>query len=211
MSSDYRLEISRTEKDRLAKLKIHFPYTRKDLIDEIEKESWDNPGNINPLGVDLWQAQRAKCMRPKEEHGKVKSLCDWLSSDEIKRTLIDWMFDHIPALSWEYDYDKVSMFNHTLAHSELTRDVPGFVNVLHTDYRKLVATGMIYLTNRDSPDLSTYFYDTMDRQNPVRMTTEFGDGWWHANGNNTWHEGWNRTDQFRYVILLGLTLNVTPI
>lgn len=211
MSFNYQLEIGQTEKNRLSKIKIHFPYSREELLQEIEQEEWNNPGTINPLGVDLWKAQRVKCMHPKEEHLKLKSLCRWLASDKVKQSLIDWMFDQIPALSWEYDYNKQSMFDHTVMHSELNRDIPGFVNVLHTDYRKLVATGMIYLTDYDTPDLSTYFYDTPDRQNPLRMTTEFGDGWWHANGNNTWHEGWNRTDQYRYVILMGLTLNVTLI
>lgn len=120
------------------------------------------------------------------------------------------MFDHIPDLAWEYDCNVKSMFEQTRLHAEFSKDVPGFVNCLHTDYRKLVATGMIYFCEFDDPDLSTVFYDTFDRLNPLRMVTGFGKGWWHANGNDTWHEGWNRSYHDRYSCLLGLTLNVVP-
>ena len=34
---------------------------------------------------------------------------------------------------------------------------------------------------------------------------------WYLNYHNTWHEGWNRTDQVRYSGLLGLTINVTDL
>lgn len=211
MSQEFKLDFVPAEKHRVYRTKLSMPYSREEIIEEMERENWVSPGSINPLGTDLWHATRYKVMHPIDENQKLLSLKNFLGSDELKAHAIDQMFTNLEELSWEYNYNRESMFNETNIHCEFTKDMPGFVNPLHTDFRKLVATGMIYLTDRDDPDLSTQFYDDMERSNPIRMTTDFGDGWWHANGNNTYHEGWNKTNQVRYVILLGLTMNVVPI
>jgi hypothetical protein len=200
-----------TPKDRVSTLQLDMPYTRSELLTELENEEWVSPGIINPLNADLWNGTRFKCMHPKPEHSKLTALANFLNSGQTKHQLISWLFDTTPSLSYEYDWTVDTMYKHCSLHSEITRDSPGFINVLHTDYRKLVATAMIYLTDRDDPTLSTYFYDTMERDNPIRMPTNFGHGWLHSNGNNTWHEGWNKTPEVRYTILLGLTMNVTPL
>lgn len=205
------LQINQATKRRVFTLNFNFGFSRQDLMQELEDEHWRSPSEFNPLGTDLWDAQRAKVMEPKANHPIMRQLVEYFHSRELKQQLIDYMFAHLPDLSWEYNCDPTSMAEETYLHGEFTRDSPGFVNVLHTDYRKLVATGMIYLTERDDPDLSTMFYDSFERTNPVRIPTHFGQGWWHANGNDTWHEGWNRTNQYRYTVLLGLTMNVQKI
>lgn len=211
MNTEFKLDFTPAEKHRAYRTKLVMPYSREEIIEEMDREAWVSPGTINPLGVDLWHATRYKVMEPTEENTKLQKLKEFLSSDELKAHIIDQMFNNLEELTWEYNYNRESMFNETHLHCEFTKDMPDFVNPLHTDFRKLVATGLIYLTENDDPNLSTMFYDDMDRTNPVRMTTNFGDGWWHANGNTTYHEGWNKTDQVRYVILQGLTMNVVPI
>lgn len=210
-SPSFTLNFKATPKYRVSTVQLDMPYTRSELLTELENEEWVSPGNINPLGVDLWHSTRFKCMHPKAEHTKLTALTNFFNSNHAKHQLVSWLFTTAPALSFEYDWNIDTMCDHCLLHGEITKDSPGFVNVMHTDYRKLVATGMIYLTERDDPNLSTYFYDTMQRDNPVRMSTNFGNGWVHSNGNDTWHEGWNKTPNMRYSILLGLTMNVTPV
>jgi hypothetical protein len=203
------IKITATGKWKLAHIHVDIPYTFEEVLKELGNETWVSPGDLNPLNVDLWQGQRAKCMNPR---GKILTqIQSYLCDESTVWSLIHWMYDTIPGFAQDYDWSPQDMFDHCMFHAELTRDAPGFVNVLHTDYRKLVATGMLYLTKQDDSNLSTVFYDTANRGNPVRMTTNWGDGWWHANGNDTWHEGWNHTQSIRYSFLLGLTLNVQPV
>ena len=100
------------------------------------------------------------------------------------------------------------MSQNTILHAEFSKDMPGFENGIHCDMRRLVGTGLIYLTDRDNPDLASAFYDHPDRHNPHRVETGYGVGWVHSNDWNTWHDGWNRTNETRYSILLALTLQL---
>jgi hypothetical protein len=195
---------------RVFKLKIDIPYTYTDVLAELESITWRNPGEIARSGLDLWSEQRLKYYKLDDTVPKLLDVHNHLTSTEAKYQYIDTMLENVPEIAWEYDFDRQQLFDHTNLHAELTRDAPEFVNVLHTDFRLLVATGMVYLTEHDSDALCTVFYTSADRDEPLRMTTEFGSGWWHMNGNDTYHEGWNKSDKFRYSFLLGLTLNVVP-
>jgi len=96
----------------------------------------------------------------------------------------------------------------TQLHAEFTKDLPGFENGVHCDMRRLAATGMVYLCNGDDPEIASAFYDHPDKWSPQRVTTGYGLGWVHSNDWNTWHDGWNRSDQTRYSILRALTLKL---
>lgn len=207
----FPLSLKSTLKWKVTHLHVDLPFSQEELLSELEQEEWVNPSVINNLGNDNWGGVRFKCMNPKLEHRNMRLLHDFFQSDELKQRLVHWMYETDDSMNWDWEWTPEQMCAHTRLHGEFSRDMPGFVNVMHTDYRKLVATGMVYFSSQDDDRLSTVFYDTMDRANAVRMTTDFGDGWWHSNGNNTWHEGWNKTDQVRYSALLGLTLNITPI
>lgn len=198
------------QRKRVFSLHIAIPFDYHDVLAELESISWHNPSQYARSGLDLWDTQRLKCLHIGPELPKLYQILNQLTSTQSKYLFIDAMLENVPDIAWEYDFDREQMFDCTNLHAELTRDAPGFVNVLHTDFRLLVATGMVYLTDSDNTELSTMFYTSQQRTEPLRMTTNFGDGWWHVNGNNTYHEGWNRTDRFRYSFLLGLTLNVVP-
>lgn len=190
---------------------MDLPFSPYELRAELEAEKWIPHGAVGAVGNDPWPGMRFKVLRPKPSNKKLTSIWNYCCSDQLKQTFIDWMYQYVHGIAVDWDMHPETMFKTCHLHGEFTKDMPGFVNDIHTDYRKLVATGMIYLSDRDDPDLSTYFCDDLNRTNQIRMTTNIGDGWWHANGNDTWHEGWNRTDQVRYSILLALTINTSTI
>lgn len=203
----YPIKIHPTSKYRVASFHIDLPYSHTELVEELEKENWIPHGEIGEVGNNPWPGTRYKVLWPDQGNKKLTELWNYCCSDKLKQTFIDWMYQYIRNISVDWDWRPENMFKSCHLHGEFTKDMPGFVNDIHTDYRKLVATGMIYLTDKDNPDLSTYFCDDLQRTNQFRINTNFGDGWWHANGNDTWHEGWNKTDQVRYSILLALTVN----
>jgi hypothetical protein len=190
---------------------LNMPYSREQVLQELENEEWVPHGMVAPVGHNPWPGTRFKCMRPKWENQALVYISRYYGSDAFKRRIIDWMYEHYQSIDVTWGLTADEMFNKSRTHIEFTKDLPGFVNDIHCDYRQLIATGMVYFSESDNPDLSTYFYETQDRVNPIRMPTNFGDGWWHMNYHNTWHEGWNRTDQVRYSGLLGLTINVADI
>jgi hypothetical protein len=203
------ITLEKTTKNKLAKLQLHLPWSFEEIHQDLEKETWTNPGSDNKFGLDLWEGWREKCHSPQTK--TLSTLINFFRTDQLKKQLIGWLYENVTNFNTEYMMTQQELNDCCSLHGELVKDTPGFVNILHTDYRRLAATGMIYLTEHDDPNVSTVFYDSRERVNPVRMTTNFGDGWWHANGNDTYHEGWNRTNQFRYSFLLGLTLNIQPL
>lgn len=209
MHNFYPIEIEPTTKRRVARFHIDLPYSHAELIEELEQEQWIPHGVLGAVGNDPWPGMRFKVLRPQPQNKKLDSIWQYCCSDALKKTLIDYMYVHVHNIAIDWDMHAETLFKTCHLHGEFTKDLPGFVNEIHTDYRKLVATGMIYLSEKDDPDISSYFCDDLARTNQIRMTTNFGDGWWHANGNDTWHEGWNRTGNTRYSILLALTINTT--
>lgn len=193
----------------MARFHVDLPCDHDQLRTELDRENWIPHGDIGAVGNNPWPGMRFKVLRPSLHNRRLHEIWEFCCSDQLKQFFIDWMYLHIPNIAVDWDMHPETLFKSCHLHGEFTKDMPGFVNDIHTDYRKLVATGMIYLTNHDDPDLSTYFCDDHDRTNQLRMTTNWGDGWWHANGNDTWHEGWNRTTHVRYSILLALTINTT--
>lgn len=203
-----KIHFSPSAQTRVGYLRLELPFEHAELLAEFENENWINPATTNKIGEDLWGEQRAKCMRPKQENKNLMSLFEYFRSNELKRTFIDFLYQASPMLKNDWEWTPEDMFASTDLHGHFVKDYPGFVNVLHTDYRRLVGTAMIYFNDRDNPDSSSWFYNSIHRDNPMRMPTGFGVGWIHSNGNDTWHEGWNRTDQMRYSALLGLTLDM---
>ena len=195
----------------VSQLKLDMSWERAQVIAELENEEWVPHGMVAPVGHNPWPNTRYKCLRPKWENQTLITLSEFFRGEKFRRQAIDWMYQEYHGIDVTWGMSADEMFRRSRTHIEFTRDMPGFVNDIHCDYRQLIATGMIYFSDTDSPDISTYFYTTKDRAEPLRMPTKFGDGWWHMNYHNTWHEGWNRTDQVRYSGLLGLTINVTDL
>lgn len=190
----------------VSELKLELPFERAQIIQELDSEEWVPHGEVAPVGHNPWPNTRYKCLRPQWKHQALTAVSRYFGSVEFKRRVIDWMYQEYHGIDVTWGMGAEEMCRRSRTHIEFTKDMPGFVNDIHTDYRQLIATGMIYFSDHDTPDLSSYFYTDQNRSNPTRMTTAFGDGWWHMNNHDTWHEGWNRTDQIRYSGLLGLTI-----
>lgn len=197
-----------TSLQRVGLVQLNLPFSFEDVKTELENEIWIDPTSTNKLGTDLWDSQRYNCMRPKIKHRCLTELFNYFRSDELKTKFINFLYQVSPTLKTDWDWYPEDMFKGTSIHGHFVRDNPGFVNVLHTDYRRLVATGMIYWNQDDNEDVSTWFYSGIHRTDPLRAPTGFGKGWIHSNGNHTYHEGWNRTNKYRYSTLLGLTLDM---
>jgi hypothetical protein len=60
---------------------------------------------------------------------------------------------------------------------------------------------MLFFNSFDDPDQSTSFYTSFGGASPIRISSEFGNGWYSANTQINWHIGANNTQRNRYAIL----------
>jgi len=189
-----------------SQLKVNFPWTREELISEFEQEAWQPYGAETAVKHDAWNGTRFKVHRPRSQ--ALQKISQFFRLDSTRDYVIECLYRDKPILQINWQMYPWRMSANTELHAEFTKDLPGFNNGLHCDMRRLVATGMIYLADRNDQNLASAFYDNPMRDNPHIVETGYGLGWIHSNDWNTWHDGWNRTDQVRYSILLGLTLKL---
>ena len=191
---------------RVSTLQMTWPWPLNDLIAELDQEDWRPYGAETAVKHDAWTGLRYKLHRPKGQ--RLLEIQHFFQKDSTRDYVIDCLYrdKEILQINWQMYPWRMSM--NSILHAEFTRDLPGFHNGLHCDMRRLIGTGMIYLVDRDDPDLASCFYANPQREDPVMIPTGYGAGWFHSNDWNTWHDGWNRTQQVRYSILLGLTLKL---
>lgn len=187
-------------------LKVTFPWPREELIAELEQQEWQPYGMETAVKHDVWTGKRYKVHRPTTP--KLEAIQQFFAASSTKDYLIECLYRDKPILQINWQMYPWRMSVNTELHAEFTKDLPGFENGLHCDMRRLVATGVIYLCDGNDENLASCFYDTPMRDNPQIVETGYGMGWVHSNDFNTWHDGWNRTEQTRYSILLGLTLKL---
>lgn len=181
---------------------MQFPWSRDELVAELEQEQWRPFGLDTSVEHNAWPGKRYKVLHPKSP--KLQEIKYHIQSQ--MRYVIDSLYQHRPDLHTTWQMYPWRMAQNCVMHAEFTRDFPGFENGIHLDNRMLFATGMIYLTSEHSDSWSSCFYNSCERDNPVIIPSGFGQGWIHANNHDTWHDGWNRSDQTRYSILIALTL-----
>lgn len=191
----------------LSNIKLILDYDYHTLKNELANESWIPQGEKQYVGQEneaFHYRWLIKDMNPKSK--KLSSILQYLSSDEVHNKALDSLFSYSPQFEglWGMDIDKMKRFAYW--HAYYQKDSPGWYLKPHTDYRRLVATGMIYLTEKDDPNLSTYFYWNSEEKNEVRLPTDFGDGWLHVNDAPNIHMGMNKSAEDRYSILIGLTI-----
>ena len=187
-------------------LKVTFPWPREELIAELEQQEWQPYGMETAVKHDVWTGKRYKVHRPTTP--KLQEIINFFRQDLTRDYLIECLYRDKPILQTNWQMYPWRMSVNTELHAEFTKDLPGFENGLHCDMRRLVATGVIYLCDGNNENLASCFYDNPMRDNPQIVETGYGMGWVHSNDWNTWHDGWNRTEQTRYSILLGLTLKL---
>lgn len=185
---------------------MDLPWSRKEIIDALDKEDWKPYGMETAVKHDAWTGKRYKVHFPNSPI--LREIAEFFRKDSTRDYVIECLYRDKPILQINWQMYPWRMSMNTELHAEFTKDLPGFENGIHCDMRRLVGTGMIYFAEDDDERIASCFYDHPDRHNPDRVETGFGKGWVHSNDWNTWHDGWNRSDQVRYSILLGLTLKL---
>ena len=191
----------------LSDIKLTLDYDYSTITNELNNEVWVPQGEKQHVGQEnnafyyRWLIQN---QNPKSK--KLRAIIDYIQSAEVHQLALESLYSFSPQFEglWGMDLNKMKRFADW--HAYYQKDTPGWYLKPHTDYRRLIATGMIYLTEKDDPNLSTYFYWDNKQENEVRLTTNFGDGWLHVNDGPNLHVGMNKSDSDRYSILVGLTI-----
>lgn len=191
---------------RVSTLQMQWPWPLEDVIAELDQEDWHPYGMETAVKHDAWTGKRYKVHRPKGQ--RLNEIVKFFALDSTRDYVIDCLYrdKEILQINWQMYPWRMSM--NSVLHAEFTKDLPGFHNGLHCDMRRLIGTGMVYLVDRDDPDLASCFYANPQYEDPVMIPTGYGAGWFHSNDWDTWHDGWNRTQEVRYSILLALTLKL---
>lgn len=191
----------------LSNIQLAMDHDYETILHELFCETWIPQGNHqytgqeNPAFNYRWLIQN---QNPKSKI--LVSIIDYLQSTTVHNLALESLYSYNPQFEglWGMDLNKMKRFADW--HAYFQKDCPGWYLKPHTDYRRLIATGMIYLTEKDDPNLSTYFYWDNKQENEVRLSTNFGDGWLHVNDSPNIHVGMNKSDSDRYSILIGLTI-----
>lgn len=192
------------------KFDIGIPYA--ELISILEQEDWID---VN-WRSEAWQGgtdwSKRFEVRDFSKNGgrgyknnKLNEIIEFLQSEEVHEKAVDLLYSW-PEFFSLWNMDKKTMRDFVFWHAHFHKDVPGYFLGPHTDYRRLVATGLIMLTEHDDPDLSTTFMWKNKVDNALRMTTNYGDGWLHVNTHENIHMGHNKSNKDRYSIMLGMTI-----
>jgi hypothetical protein len=146
---------------------------------------------------------------PHPQSTELKDILAFISSDTVKRQIIAQLYQDFPHISalWE-GWSQDQMNTHTVWGGQYLRDRPGFYLETHLDTRLQVATGLIYLNDTDDINWSTFYYTDKFKTDEIRISNNFGQGVLHINDHDTWHEGYNRTNKDRYLMIVGLLINV---
>lgn len=193
-------------RNNLLSLKLTIPYDYATIVKEFESEDWIE---------HLYSTEKAnsghsnRSVLPNPKSLILKEILKFASSDEIKKNIINQLYQEFPNIKqlWEgWSADK--MFSVTSWGGQFLKDSPGFCIEKHLDTRLQIATGLIYFVEDDDPLQSTIYYVDKTGSDPLRISTNFCDGVLHINDYDVWHEGANNSSKTRYLMILGLILNV---
>lgn len=182
-------------------LKLELPWTNQEIVKELKKETWrlDQSGYSQksfPTRFRVQEPQQPIC----------QAIQQYVENGNFKRNIIDTLWSTPFPSVWGVDADRMDSM--TYIYGMFTKDCPGYSIGIHTDDRMHVLQGMIYFIDGDDPDQSTVSYTTFEGDNPLRIPTGSGLGYFAANTNYSWHTGQNASNQDRYSIIFGIRLNL---
>ena len=189
------------QRDYVYTLQLDLPYSNSEIIEALQKETWipDNAGYEQNSFPTRYRVPNSQQPIPK----KIQ-LC--IEKGPFKRDIIDLLWTTgFPSL-WGVDANRMDAM--TYMYGIFTKDCPGYFIRPHTDDRMHVLQGMIYFIDGDDPAQSTTIYSTKEGNNPLRIPTGSGVGYFAANTNNSWHSGQNSSTQDRYSMVFGIRLNI---
>ena len=189
------------QRNYIYRLKLDLPATNDRIIAELSQETWtpDQAGyaqNSFPTRYRLHKATQPT----------LQQIQQYVVHGSFKRNLIDllWSTD-FPGV-WGVSADRMDAM--TFMYGVFTKDLPGYFIRPHTDDRMHVLQGMIYFIDSDDPAQSTTAYTTKEGDNPLRIPTGPGLGYFAANTNDSWHVGQNASERDRYSMVFGIRLNL---
>jgi hypothetical protein len=190
----------------LSQIKFELDYDFETILKELEQETWipkstrDNkPGMTHPAWDYRWNLYNPKSII-------LNNILKYLHSDEVHDAILETTYEDGPSFQGLWDLDLAAMKKFAKLGAHFQKDTPGYELGLHLDLRRIITTGMIYLTETDDPNVSTYFLWNKDENNRIRMTTNFGDGWIQSNSVQCYHCGHNLSNKDRYSIIITLTI-----
>jgi hypothetical protein len=186
-------------------INFSFCHNSQTIIEELNKSDWE-PWN-------LIEAQQAPSLSTRSilNPDNIAILSDAVEyfsnpagykTDILKELFKQQQFEKI----WAIDYE--TLMRNTTNVLLLYKDGPGFVAPIHLDNRQLVTSGMITFSDHDDPDISTFFYTSKNKDDPLRVPIGHGQGWTAAVTHTTWHAGGNysTTDRYSLYFAVGLKL-----
>ena len=172
------------------------------ILKELQQEPWipDEAGYNQSSFPTRFRVRSVQSLILQEleqyvEHGEFKSLI-----------LTELYKNNTFGAIWGVSPERMDAM--TFIYGLFTKDLPGYNIRIHTDDRMHVVQGMIYFIPTDDPDQSTIFYTSLEGNNPMRISTGPGAGYFAANTNNGWHTGKNASTQDRYSLIFGIRLNL---
>jgi hypothetical protein len=175
-----------------------FPYSYEELLTDLKQEDWISSESEGLLG---------KFRAPTLKSEKLKYIIEWFTQDSACLKIIKNMYqDEEYFNEWKLSAEELDNITHSSAL--WTLDKPGYHAATHLDNRRIIGNGMIFFTEGDDPNQSTFFYSDKNGNNPLRIPTGYAQGWFAANTNDAWHEGFNRTaDKDRYSLYFLIFMN----
>jgi len=193
-------------RNNLCKVKLNLPYNYAELVKEFEKEDWVGHADYEVRAGDP-HLNRSAIAYPTSP--VLQEIVDYISSNIVKTKIIDTMYEMFPDIQTSWDgWSKEKMYASTLWGGQFLKDGPGFMIEPHIDTRLQILTSLIYFIEDNDPNQATIFYTDKNFTNPWIAETGVGVGTLHINDYDVWHEGSNKSNKNRYLISLGLLVNV---
>jgi hypothetical protein len=177
------------------------------MISLLEKETWINIDyRTKPGWEDTAHKSRYEILNNDPQHPELKNILNFLRQDEVYDKALDCFYQWGSNMTSLFGFNRDELKKFAFWSVNFQRDDPDYIIDWHLDNRRLVATGMIFFTEKDDPNLSTSFRWESNPEYEHRMPTNFGDGWMHINVHQNLHRGVNLTNQYRYSAMLAMTI-----
>jgi len=178
-----------------------------EILEELKQENWVP---ITPTHLDEYYTKRHRLDDGYGIKGLlVRKVYTFMRSSEFKKTMLDLIWkDMTFQHKWgpRLNYEKIN--NCTIVEFGFDKDCPGFSTDLHLENRCQIAFGKIFFVPEDAENKSSYFYRTINRDDPLRVPVGMGLGWLCVNTHEGWHEGYNASEEDRYSSSINFTFDI---
>jgi hypothetical protein len=174
------------------KLTVRWPYSQQEIYTALESEEF--VGNGRAYCNDL-KSPILKNMLANASNEAVRLLAEMCEQQQFKED------------TWHLESTE-QMLNNVSTLCCFVCDHPGYNTDIHIDSRMTVCAGMFFFNSFDDENQSTTFYTSLNGDNPIRLSSEYGTGWYAANTQMNWHQGGNNTLRDRYAIMFINKLNL---